>query len=92
MSDLHKHMSDAFDKELLRLLTRGREVVNRDGDRELIEPTAADLNVIRQRLKDCGITVEANATNPVGNIVEEMRRRGMKMPVLDLDGEDAATA
>ena len=85
-------MSDAFDQALLGILQHGREVVTRDGERVTVPATAADLNVIRQRLKDCGITVEAMDDNPVGNIVEEMRRRGLKLPDLDLDEDDAATA
>ena len=84
-------MSEIYDAHLLQVLEEGREVVNKDGDIERIKPTAADLNVIRQRLKDCGITSAPTATNPIGNIVAEMTRRGMQMPDLD-DSDDVATA
>ncbi len=83
-------MSEIYDAHLLQVLEEGREVVNKDGDIERIKPTAADLNVIRQRLKDCGITSAPTATNPIGNIVAEMTRRGMQMPDLD-DSDDVAT-
>lgn len=90
MSDLEK-MSEAFDQALLKILKDGREVINRDGDTARVEATAADLNVVRQRLKDCGITAMPTASNPIGNIVAEMQMRGLSMPEVD-DGEDAATA
>ncbi len=88
---LLEQMSELYDAHLLQVLKDGREIVNRDGEVEQIQPTAADLNVIRQRLKDCGITSAPTATNPIGNIVAEMTRRGMQMPDLD-DSDDAATA
>lgn len=90
MSNLEK-MSDEFDKALLGILQEGRTITNRDGDPVQVEATAADLNVIRQRLKDCGITVANTGTNPIGNIVKEMQARGMKMPDLGTE-DDAATA
>ena len=84
-------MSDAFDSELLKILQEGREVVTKEGEVVKVGASAADLNVIRQRLKDCGITVGATTNNPVGNIVAEMQRRGMSLPELD-GADDAATA
>lgn len=88
---LLEQMSELYDAHLLQVLQEGREIVNRDGEVEKVEPTAADLNVIRQRLKDCGITSAPTASNPIGNIVAEMTRRGMQMPELD-DSDDVATA
>ena len=84
-------MSDQFDQHLLSILQEGREIVTKDGEVQKVQPTAADLNVIRQRLKDCGITVGATTSNPIGNIVAEMQRRGMSLPELD-QSDDAATA
>ena len=84
-------LSDLYDQHLLKVLVDGREIVTKDGELLKVEPTAADLNVIRQRLKDCGITSVPTANNPIGNIVAEMSRKGLKLP--DLDNEDdAATA
>jgi hypothetical protein len=85
-------ISGEFDKLLLSILTRGREIVDKGGNVTTVQATAADLNVIRQRLKDCGISAEVTDNNPIGNIVEEMRRRGLKMPELDTESDDAATA
>ena len=98
--NVHEKMSEEFDDALLGLLVNGREVVTKDGELETIAATAADLNVIRQRLKDCGITAEATADNPIGNIIEEMNRRktaltlrnGTTMPECDVHSDDAATA
>ena len=84
-------MSDAFDKALLDVLKNGREIMNKDGDTVRIQATAADFNVIRQRLKDCGITAVPTTANPIGNIVAEMQARGMQMPEISTD-DDAATA
>ena len=90
MNELEK-LSDLYDQHLLMVLVDGREIVTKDGELLKVEPTAADLNVIRQRLKDCGITSVPTANNPIGNIVAEMSRKGLKLP--DLDNEDdAATA
>ncbi len=88
---LLEQMSELYDAHLLQVLQEGREIVTKEGEVERVQPTAADLNVIRQRLKDCGITSAPTATNPIGNIVAEMTRRGMQMPGLD-DADDAATA
>tara|TARA_B100001059_G_scaffold183800_1_gene185260 strand:+ start:17237 stop:17491 length:255 start_codon:yes stop_codon:yes gene_type:complete len=84
-------MSDQFDKALLGLLNEGRTIMNREGDSVKVEATAADLNVIRQRLKDCGISAMPTQSNPIGNIVKEMQARGLKMPEVSTD-DDAATA
>jgi hypothetical protein len=85
-------MSDEFDKTLLKVLKDGRDVVNKDGEVVSVEASAADLNVIRQRLKDCGVTAMPANNNPIGSIVAEMAKRKMTMPELDTDSDDAATA
>tara|TARA_Y100001973_G_scaffold12595_1_gene17486 strand:- start:323 stop:598 length:276 start_codon:yes stop_codon:yes gene_type:complete len=90
MSGHLERMSDDFDKALLGLLKDGRKIMNKDGDLVDMPATAADLNVIRQRLKDCGITAVPTGANPIGNIVKEMQARGMTMPPLN-DEEDLAT-
>lgn len=91
MSETLETMGNAFDEALLGVLQNGRQVMDKDGNVETIEPSAADLNVIRQRLKDCGVTAMATSGSPIGNIVEEMRQRKLKLTALD-DSEDAATA
>lgn len=84
-------LANGFDRHLHKVLKDGREVMNRDGELTRVEATAADLNVIRQRLKDCGITSVGTQGSPIGNIVEEMRKRELKLPPLDTD-DDVATA
>jgi len=84
-------IADLYDQQLLKILREGRETLTKDGESVRIEATAADLNVIRQRLKDCGITTTATGDSPVANIIEEWRKRGMNLPALD-DMDDAATA
>ena len=90
MASLDK-LSDMFDQTLLSVLKEGREIMNKEGETVKVQATAADLNVIRQRLKDCGITAVPTNANPIGNIVAEMKARGMKMPDLGTE-DDAATA
>ena len=91
MDDLEK-VSSKYDRVLLNILEEGREIVDtRTGEIKQVQATAADLNVIRQRLKDCGITASPTASNPIGNILTEMRNRNLKLGDVD-ESDDAATA
>ena len=51
-------MGGELDKELLRVLKEGRTVVTKKGDVVEVEATAADLNVVRQRLRDLGMNAD----------------------------------
>ena len=82
-------LGDEFDQRLLKVLRDGREVITREGEVVQAEASAADLNVIRQRLKDCGITAVPVNASPIGNIVAEMAKRNMTLPDLD-DTDDLA--
>jgi len=88
---MNEDLSNTFDNLILDILKNGREIVTKGGDIIKVQATAADLNVARQRLKDCGISAEATDNNPIGNIIEEMQHRGMKMPGLDTESDDVAT-
>jgi hypothetical protein len=94
MSDdkITQQVAELFDKQLLHVLENGREVMTRDGDVVRVEPTAADLNVIRQRLKDCGVTSMVVDDSPIASIVENMRRQGLRLANVDMESDDAATA
>tara|TARA_R100001082_G_scaffold24311_1_gene11857 strand:- start:1018 stop:1293 length:276 start_codon:yes stop_codon:yes gene_type:complete len=91
MSEKLDILSEGFDDFLLRILKEGREIMDRDGNVQRVELTAADLNVIRQRLKDCGITAVPMSNNPIGHILEEMKSRNVKMPPISME-DDVATA
>jgi len=84
-------LAHLYDKQLLKILQEGRQTLTREGEVIRVEATAADLNVIRQRLKDCGITSTASVDSPVANIVEEWRKRGLNIPEMDAT-EDVAIA
>ena len=84
-------LGDEFDKRLLRVLRNGRQVITREGGVEQVEASAADLNVIRQRLKDCGVTAVPVNSSPIGNIVDEIAKRNMRLSELD-DSDDPALA
>ena len=73
-------MADEFDKQLLNVLKKGRQIMDKEGNVQQVEPTAADLNVIRQRLKDCGITSMATQGSPIGNIVDNSDLTIMELP------------
>lgn len=89
-ADLER-MSDLYDEYLFGLLKQGRQTQTDSGEMIQAELSASDLNVIRQRLKDCGVTALPTSSNPIGHIVEEMKKRGQSLPPID-DSDDAATA
>ena len=82
-------LGDEFDQRLLKVLRDGREVITREGEVVQAEASAADINVIRQRLKDCGITAVPVNASPIGNIVAEMAKRNMTLPDLDTTADFA---
>lgn len=85
MTNQHELMAHAFDQYLLTIVKEQRKtVVDDNGNEAQVPLTAADLNVIRQRLKDCGITSLATPTSPIANIVAEMKKRQ-----LSIDPNDA---
>ena len=95
MSQKHQQqISDLFDSYLLTLLLNGRQVVNEDGSEQTTPLTATDLNIIRQRLRDCGMTAMVTEENPIGSIVREMKARGVRceseLPRIS-EADDAAT-
>lgn len=89
MTNPHEIMAAAFDEYLLRLVREGRKtVVDDDGNEAVVPLNAADLNVVRQRLKDCGITSTAAPASPIANIVAEMRKQ--KLRIEEMDGDEPA--
>lgn len=73
-----ERLSDELDKALLDVLVNGREIMTPDGPQRL-QASAADLNVIRQRLKDAGVSAVATEENPIGSLIREMQSRGVKL-------------
>ena len=87
-----EQIAKIYDQTLLAMLQEGREIVDqKTGEIRQVQVTAADLNVIRQRLKDCGVTDVNASSSPIGSIIEEMKLRNLKLPDVDT-GDDAATA
>ena len=87
-----EQIAKIYDQTLLSMLQEGREIVDqKTGEIRQVQVTAADLNVIRQRLKDCGVTDVNASSSPIGSIIEEMNLRNLKLPDVDT-GDDAATA
>ena len=98
MADLEE-MADALDRAMLSMLKTGKKtIMGHDGSPTEVDLTAADYNVIRQRLKDCGITTPRAKGNPIDELARRMGGEGdtLKFPGADLpdldDAPDAATA
>ncbi len=71
-------LSDELDKALLDVLVNGREIMTQDGPVRM-QASAADLNVVRQRLKDAGVSAVATDENPIGSLIREMQSRGVNI-------------
>lgn len=91
-------MARRFDDKLLSILKNGKTVLNQNtGAVETVDPSAADLNVIRQRLKDRGLNQETAEEHPLAKKVAEMRANGSlrlaggPLPPIDDDVDDLAT-
>jgi len=97
MADALNAMADRFDKQLLKMIKSGKKMVlGHDGTPTEVDLTAADLNVIRQRLKDCGITSARTKGSTIDQLAEAMGGDSFKFPAPQLpevpEGDDAATA
>lgn len=87
-----EQIAKLYDQVLLNMLQEGREIVDqKTGEIRQVQVTAADLNVIRQRLKDCGVTDVNASSSPIGHIIQEMKDRKLKLPDID-DSDDIATS
>jgi len=78
-SNIQETLAEEFDALLLKMLREGKPQLDNDGNVINVPLSAADLNVIRQRLKDCGITAIPAGENPIEQIIQEMRSRGLKL-------------
>mgnify|MGYP000855393475 CR=1 FL=1 len=86
MDDTKKALSDGLDKALLDVLTNGQVVIDpATGNPVKVTPSAAMLNVIRGRLKDCGVTANpAAGNNPISDLMKRARETGLKLHRGDL--------
>ncbi len=78
-----------YDQELLRLLKDGRTTTDKTGNPIHVEANAADLNVIRQRLKDCGITEASDTQSTISETLLRLRGQGMSLPPISEDNDHA---
>ena len=99
-------MSEALDKQLLHALENGLPAMteeglvatDKNGDPIMVPPTATLLRVIKDRLKDLGITKQASDESPAAILAREAARRGLKlaagnggkMPAMRDDDEEEA--
>jgi len=81
MANESSELADGFDKLLLDMVKNGRPLVTPDGmplkdentGQLVMQPlTAADMNVIRSRLKDCGSTRLLGTGSPLDEIEDEL--------------------
>ena len=93
--------ADIYDELLLKIVREGVPLTDAAGNPVLVDgkpvmgpPSAAMLNVIRGRLKDCGITSDASqSSSPIAKIATHLAaaQKGAKLPRLS-DDDDAAVA
>lgn len=89
-------LSEKLDKILLDTLENGQTALDDEGKVVKLTPSAALLNVARQRLRDCGVAPDVKAPgNDIGKIVDVMRGSGGfprlgAIPPVDTEGDDAA--
>lgn len=99
IGDVHSDMAEQTDRILYDILVNGEEKAVPTGDggveKVRVTPSAAMLNVIRNRLKDLGIQSPMGKGRASDALRDEARRRlrfpGGGMPPIS-DEEDAATA
>lgn len=78
--DILTELAEASDKELLNWIKIGKPVFTLEGvpvkdenGQPVMRPlTAAEMNVIRQRLKDCGITTPASKNSTPSQMAAAM--------------------
>lgn len=94
-----KQIAADFDAQCAKVLREGQEVLTAQGEVIKMQPSPAMMNVIRQRIKDLGITAIPRDGTPAGDLIQSAVRAGIKfdgkpvaMPDIDLDTDDAATA
>jgi len=105
--DTHTRLDAALDEALLDLIANGRVVLDNEGRPVLDEdgqplrrqPTAADLQAARARLKDLGITKTVTEGSDADRLAaalgleaDENPLENYRIPDLDLTADDAATA
>lgn len=81
MERLHAALAD----EMANILKEGRKEVTKDGTVVQVNPSPADLNAIRQFLKDNGI--EAQAGSGKGASFDELKSKAL--PFLTREDDDA---
>ena len=102
VSKVQERLSDKLDKQLLDVVKKGVPLYDKDGDAVVDAkgkpvygpPTAAYMNVARQRLRDLGITSTVPAGSAADKLAEECGLKDpdfkVRMPELS-DESDAAT-
>ena len=97
-TDEQKNLAVLADKELLRVLEEGEEViVSGPEGHDIIKkrPSAAMMKVILTRIEKLGIDAPAREGNAAGNLLDAARSilkyDGKAIPSLDMEEDDAAT-
>lgn len=92
-------LAELLPKKCLRILKHGKKVLNQNtGQVETVDPSAADLNVMRALIKDMGAGADSGETeNPFAARVAAMQKTGAlrlarDLPPLDAESKDRATA
>lgn len=95
--EVRSNIAEEMDRQLLDILVNGEEkAIPTDKGIETVRvtPSAAMLNVIRNRVKDLKIQSPIGSGRAQDELLAEARKRFKftgNMPELDLEGDDAAT-
>ena len=94
---VQQDISDALDEKLLAALKqggplrdgKGNPLVDREGNALMEGPTAAVLNVARQRMKDLGITPSRNRGDTLEKVIAELGLRDTQLPPVSNEDDPA---
>jgi len=81
-------LGEMHDK-LARVLTKSLDGVtklDKDGNLVTVDPSPSDKNVVRQFLKDNGVTSLRDANEPMNDLIRKAREKGLR---LTGDGDDS---
>ena len=89
------NLSDALDREMLKVLNKGQVVIDKDTQMPVtVSPTAAMFKAIETRVRaieSSGVIASAPAIALVKRAAV-IKFRGRRIPPLDAERDDAATA
>lgn len=91
---IQQQIAALADERLLDWVQHGKEIYDEDGG-QIFGPdgkpmrrdlTAAEMSCVIKRLGQCGVAAAPVPGSPIGQIVESLRERGVRLAIPDLPG------